>query len=176
MRRLQALLMAVGLLAAPTSAVAGPSETNPETRRAETAQVAPSKARLGVLVITMTPELRRHLGAPEGKGVLVGRVEPGSAAAAAGVRVGDVLTDVKGTGVDAADDVVAALAGVGKDARVSLAIVRDRKPMSLTATMTATPGPQSLNDLPWPRWMKEWVDALPDDPWSAMRDERGVRS
>jgi hypothetical protein len=49
---------------------------------------------LGVETTALTPELRRHFGAPEDTGVLIGRVEEGSPAAAAGLRVGDVLTRV----------------------------------------------------------------------------------
>lgn len=49
---------------------------------------------LGVETTALTPELRRHFGAPEDAGVLIGRVEKGSPAAAAGLRVGDIVTRV----------------------------------------------------------------------------------
>jgi C-terminal processing protease CtpA/Prc len=54
---------------------------------------------LGVQVLDLTPELRRHFGVPEDSGVLVSRVEEGSPAEAAGILVGDVLTVVDGEAV-----------------------------------------------------------------------------
>lgn len=49
---------------------------------------------LGVEASNLTPELRRHFGVPEDAGVLLARVVPGSAAEAAGLEVGDVVTRV----------------------------------------------------------------------------------
>ena len=49
---------------------------------------------LGVELVDLTPELRQHFGAPRDVGVMVGRVEPGSPAARAGVEVGDVVTAI----------------------------------------------------------------------------------
>jgi membrane-associated protease RseP (regulator of RpoE activity) len=54
---------------------------------------------LGVQVLPLTPELRTHFGAPEDRGVLVARVDEGSPAAAAGIQVGDVVTEVDGNPV-----------------------------------------------------------------------------
>lgn len=51
---------------------------------------------LGVHLIELTPELRRHFGVGDDAGVLVGRVVDDSPAAAAGVAVGDILTAVAG--------------------------------------------------------------------------------
>jgi hypothetical protein len=70
----------------------------------------PGQARLGVMVMAMTPELRQSMGAPQGRGVLVAKVEPGSAAARAGIRAGDVLVRVGSTPVRSRGDVVQALA------------------------------------------------------------------
>jgi len=46
---------------------------------------------LGLQVVQVTPDLRRHYGAPADVGVLVTRSEPGRPAESAGVQVGDVL-------------------------------------------------------------------------------------
>lgn len=147
MRRLHALLLAAGLAAAPTSAVAGPSNSPPDSKAQAGKGHGPnvqrfewsmfsSKGRLGVMVMSLTPELRSHFGADQDRGVLVARVEPGSAAAQAGVAVGDVLVEVRGTPVDGATDVMHALDGANKGDRVALRVIRDGKPLSLTATMT----------------------------------------
>ena len=55
---------------------------------------------LGVELMNLTPELRLHFGVPEDTGVMVAKLEPESPAEQAGVRVGDILTDVDGNRVD----------------------------------------------------------------------------
>ena len=49
---------------------------------------------LGVETTSLTPELREHFGVPSELGVMIGRVEEGSPAEAAGLKVGDVVTRV----------------------------------------------------------------------------------
>jgi membrane-associated protease RseP (regulator of RpoE activity) len=92
-----------------------------------------SGARLGVQVQGMTPELRKHMGAPEGAGVLVARLVAGGPAEKAGVKVGDVLVEVDGRGVAEAHEVISALAGRKAGDEVKVAVVRDRKRVELTA-------------------------------------------
>jgi S1-C subfamily serine protease len=137
MRRFQALLMAAGLAAAPAGAAAGPSTNSsspPQTY--EKLEWSMSKGRLGVMVMSLTPELRTYFGAPDNRGVIVARVEPGTPAATAGLAVGDVIVDVRGRAIDHATDVVAALAEVKKGQTVSIRIVRDKQPRSLNVTLS----------------------------------------
>ena len=94
MRRFRALLIAAGLAAMPASAAAGPfndSWSSPQIF--EKYEWSTSKGRLGVMVMSLTPELRKHLGAAEDRGVLVAHVEPGTPAASAGIAVGDSTPD-----------------------------------------------------------------------------------
>jgi serine protease Do len=84
----------------------------------------------------LTPELRKHLGAPDDRGVLVARVEPGTPAAAAGIAVGDVLVEIGGRRVATPADVVTELAGVGRGKAVTVDLVRDGKRSSVRATLT----------------------------------------
>jgi membrane-associated protease RseP (regulator of RpoE activity) len=154
-------------MAAPTSAVAGPDDTKTDgwTETFEWS-MSSGRARLGVMAIGLTPELRKHFGAPEGKGVLIGRVEPGSAAATAGLAVGDVLIEVKGTAVDSAADVLAALESSKKHDTVTLQVIRDRKPLALKAKLVNDPGPGPASMLrdQWPSWIRKWFDAVPTPP------------
>jgi len=57
---------------------------------------------LGVAVQDLTPELARALGVGNADGALVSRVDPGSAAAAAGLRPGDLIVAVNGRPVTGA--------------------------------------------------------------------------
>jgi membrane-associated protease RseP (regulator of RpoE activity) len=130
MRRIAALLCVAGLAAAPASAVAGPSHF------IETFEWSTSKGRVGVMVMSLTPELRKHFGVPDDRGVLVAHVEPGTPAAAAGIKVGDVITEVQGRKIDGARDVLSAVAGLGKGEGAQIAVVRNGGSQTLTATLT----------------------------------------
>ena len=156
MRRFHALLMAAGLAAMPASAAARPSDSWSPPTVFEKYERSPSRPRLGVMVMSLTPELRKHFGALEDRGVLVAHVEPGTPAAAAGVTVGDVIVTVRGRTVADATDVTMALADVPRDQRVAVGIVRDKQPRSLEATLggeasARATGPAWSNLPPWLR-------------------------
>lgn len=57
---------------------------------------------LGMSVQTLTPELARQFNAKPGKGVVVTQVEPGSIAALAGIKTGDVVLEVNRKQIDSA--------------------------------------------------------------------------
>ena len=158
MRRFQALLIAAGLAASPLSAAAGPSiekDATPQYEKFESFAWSTSKGRLGVMVMGLTPELRKHMGAADDRGVLVARVDTGTPAAAAGIRVGDVIVDVQGRTIEDAGDVLAALANIDKGDQVNVQLIRDKKPLTVKATLSSDA--QSLMTNPdWPtRWFRD---------------------
>ena len=159
MRRFNALLVVAGLAAAPVSAAAGPCPTSTSASQTETLESVPSQGRLGVLVMTLTPELRAHFGAARERGVLVARVEPLSPAARAGIVPGDVLTDVRGRAVADPADVVAALAGATKNQAVPVALVRDRKPMTVSVSLHDSMV-SGLDAAPGMSWLRELFKPL----------------
>lgn len=91
--------------------------------------------RLGVMIMSLTPELRRFFGVTSDRGVLVARVEPGSAAARAGVQVGDVLVRVGRQQVHTGSDVIQAVQGHGGGS-MRIAVVRQGRIVRLDATMS----------------------------------------
>ena len=93
---------------------------------------------LGVMIMSLTPELRRFFGVTSDRGVLVARVEPGSTAARAGVQVGDVLVRVGRQQVHTSSDVIQAVQGHGAGS-MRIAVVRQGRIVRLDATM---PGPR----------------------------------
>jgi S1-C subfamily serine protease len=158
MRRLSALLVA-GLVAAPLGAAAGPSpDRRSDSPVIEKFEWSTAKPRLGVAVVQLTPELRTHFGAPDHSGVMVARVEPGSPAAKAGVQVGDILVDVRGHSIDDASDVRSALAAVGKGQTAAIKLMRERKQVTVTATITSD-APTSWTD-PDPSAMQWFRDLM----------------
>jgi hypothetical protein len=95
---------------------------------------------LGVHVLELTPELRRHFQAGEDAGVLVSKVEEGSPAAQAGIAVGDVLTAVDGDAVASSWDLRRALAPRREGDGVAVDVVRDGRPRQLTASLAEREG------------------------------------
>jgi Do/DeqQ family serine protease len=95
---------------------------------------------LGVNIVTLTPDMAKALSLPENtQGVLVSQVTEDSAAHRANVRPGDVITNINGRTIKSNSELRNAigLARVGDKLDVSL--VRDRKPMHVTAVITDLP-------------------------------------
>jgi membrane-associated protease RseP (regulator of RpoE activity) len=127
------------LAAAPASAVAEPSnDPRPtvQSQMVERFEWSTSKGRLGVMVMSLTPELRKHFGAPEDRGVIVAHVDPATPAAKAGIAVGDVIVEVRGRKIQTAPDVLSAVEDLGKGQQVKITVLRDGASRSLDATLT----------------------------------------
>ena len=75
-----------------------------------------------------------------GGGALVGTVAPGSAAFAAGLRAGDVITALDDSAVGGADDLTAAVRTHKPGDRVTIHFTRDGTEQTATATMGSTTG------------------------------------
>jgi S1-C subfamily serine protease len=72
-------------------------------------------------------------------GALVGSVRPGSPAARAGVRPGDLIVAIGATTVSGTNDVIAAIANHQPDDRTTIEVIRDGKRLSLPITLAAEP-------------------------------------
>jgi membrane-associated protease RseP (regulator of RpoE activity) len=90
---------------------------------------------LGVGLTDLTPELRTHFGVPEDSGVMVSKVEPGSPAEKAGVKVGDVLTSVDGKEIKSSWDVQLKIRGQEEGQQVPLEVWRNGKVQTLSAAI-----------------------------------------
>jgi serine protease Do len=116
-------------------------------------------ARLGVMVMSLTPDLRTYFGAPSGQGVLVAKVEPNSAAAKAGVKVGDVIVEVKGESVDDASDVISALSAAKQGDKAHVEVIRDKKRIGLDATISPRKSDAVSERPDWVRKAFPWFDS-----------------
>ena len=79
---------------------------------------------LGLVVKIISMEEAHNLGVPQGKGILIARVEPASSAEGADVRSGDVLLEVNGKSTNSVEDYNKAVAGLKKGNIVRLLIKR----------------------------------------------------
>jgi S1-C subfamily serine protease len=96
-----------------------------------------TRGRLGVGVQDLTPQLATYFGVEAG--VLVTQVNDGSPAARGGMKAGDVITRIGTTPVARASDITTALTTAEGGATVTVDLVRDRAPQSLTVTLDARP-------------------------------------
>ncbi len=91
------------------------------------------RGRLGVSIQPLEGQLAEYFGAS--KGVLVNSVEKDSPAAKAGLKAGDVVTAVNGKAVSEPSELIDAVREVEDGASLSIDIVRDKKPQSVTAQL-----------------------------------------
>jgi len=131
MRRLCWLLTA-GLFTMSLVAAADPDQAPTEQY---SWSFSSGKGRLGVMLISLTPDLRHYFGTSDDRGLLVAHVEPGSPAAMAGIRAGDVITAVKARPVERVADVLSALQPAKKGDEVAIDLVRDHKALTVHAVM-----------------------------------------
>jgi len=94
---------------------------------------------LGVQPVPLTPQIARQFGLPTDRGILVGRVGPGSPVEASGVAPGDVITAIDGEPVDSVPDLQGALRRAGPAATVKLSVVSDGRERTVEAELTDRP-------------------------------------
>jgi membrane-associated protease RseP (regulator of RpoE activity) len=128
----------------PSSSSQSQDQDNDDQDEDIAATVTAGQPRLGILVMAVTPELRRYFGVTSDRGVLVARIEPGSPAARAGLQVGDILTRVGRQPVHGGTDVIQAL-GAQPGGRVRLSAVRHGRMVRLVAML---PGSASSSSQP----------------------------
>jgi C-terminal processing protease CtpA/Prc len=161
MQKLSAGIVAALLSVVPAVAIAGPGTKSDPWSHEQTFEWTSSSegARLGVMVMSLTPELRGYFGAANDKGVLVAKVEPNSPAAKAGIKVGDVIVGVKGNTIDEASDVIDALSEAKTGDKVPISVVRDHKQLSLDASITKVSSPSTTHaEREWMERMFPWFD------------------
>jgi len=90
---------------------------------------------LGTGLTEITPELRTHFGVKGDAGVLVSKVEPGSPAEKAGIRVGDVITAVDGVDVKSSWDLRGKIRKGEDGQTVPIEVWRNGKVQTVTAAI-----------------------------------------
>lgn len=105
--------------------------------------LAGGQPRLGIDVEDLNGQLGTFFGAPDGEGILVREVNPGSPAEKAGVKAGDVITSVNGERVrtvgDLREKLLAKRGAKEKDQgrNVTLGVLRNKSEVSLTMELPA---------------------------------------
>ncbi len=92
-------------------------------------------ARLGVAVQDLSQPLAESFGLPRPDGALVASVAPDSAAAAAGLKAGDVITEVNGEPIVRSGALSSRIGLSSPGETVKLKVWRDRTPREMTAKL-----------------------------------------
>ncbi len=98
---------------------------------------------LGVEMQAISPALAKAMDRPDSDGVVVDQVEPGSPAATADLRQGDVITALNGNAVKAPHDLSLAVAEIGQGSKATLTISRDGKQSEVAVEIGVPPGEKS---------------------------------
>jgi serine protease Do len=90
---------------------------------------------LGVNIQTLTPDIAKHIGAPNTKGALVTQVVKDSPADKAGIKPGDIVTALDGKQALQSHKLSKIVAETPIGKKVTIEILRDGKPAKLNATI-----------------------------------------
>jgi serine protease Do len=93
------------------------------------------RAKLGVSVQPITADLASSLGLSDVRGALVSQVEPGSPADRAGLKQGDVITEVQGRRVSDGNELRNAISNIAPGTSVPVKIVRDGRTSDFSAKL-----------------------------------------
>jgi serine protease Do len=99
---------------------------------------------LGVGIQPISDDIAAALGIPKNQGEIIGRVEPAGPAAKAGLRAGDVVVRVNGTNVTPDNTLSYMVANIAPGGSAKLDVLRDGKPLSVTATVATRPSEDQL--------------------------------
>jgi serine protease Do len=106
-----------------------------------------SHGRLGVTVQDLTAPLAESFGLKKPDGALVSQVAPGSAAAAAGLKPGDVITHVNGEALARSGSLSSVIGMSAPGEKVKLGVWREQKAIDLEAKLGgATPADEAVAD------------------------------
>jgi serine protease Do/serine protease DegQ len=95
-----------------------------------------NRGQLGVTTLSLSPEFRKSLGlADDAQGALVSQVAEGSAAARAGIEVGDVITSVRDQPIKSNTELRNTIGMLKVGETVAIGLLREGKPRTVTAVL-----------------------------------------
>jgi serine protease Do len=97
------------------------------------------RGRLGLGFQPVTADLADAMGLDGTRGALVSQIEPGGAAARAGIKAGDVIVAVNGTAISHAEELPRRVARNQPGATIDVTLVRDKQRHEVKARLDALP-------------------------------------
>jgi membrane-associated protease RseP (regulator of RpoE activity) len=96
--------------------------------------------RIGITTTSLTKQLADYFGVSGGEGLLITSISENSPASRAGLRAGDVITEVNGEKIDDSSDLIRAL-NFKEEGEVTLTIIRDKSQRTIKVTPERRPTP-----------------------------------
>jgi serine protease Do len=90
-----------------------------------------NRPRLGIDAEDLNEQLGSYFGAPDGEGILVRSVNPGSAAEKAGVKAGDVIVSLDGQPIHGLAELRSKLGPANDGKTLKLGVLRNKSPLTL---------------------------------------------
>ncbi|MEO1047780.1 MAG: Do family serine endopeptidase [Pseudomonadota bacterium] len=113
---------------------------------------------LGVSLGPITEDMAGSLGLPENRGEIVQTVQEDSAAEAAGLEPGDIITAINGQDVTTEQTVIFLIANLQPGETIPVEVLRNGETLELTATLGKRPSEQVLRE------QSETFDPDSDEP------------
>jgi serine protease Do len=123
-------------------AFAIPSETVQTVIAALRQNGTVTRGYLGVQIQPVTQEIQESLNLKSQEGALVGEVQPGLPAAAAGIKSGDIIIDVDGTPIKTVRELQRKIAAFRPDQTVKIKVIRDGKEQTIEVKLAKLPDQQ----------------------------------
>jgi serine protease Do len=106
--------------------------------------IRPKRGYLGIQLNPMSEDIYESMGLPKNRGELVARVEPGQAAARAGIQAGDVIVTVNNRAVTPDDTLSFIVSNLPVGSRVPIELIRGGKRIAVTASLGERPTDEQL--------------------------------
>ena len=124
-------------------------------------------ARMGVGITDVTPENAKFFDVHDSNGAVVTQVEPESAGAKAGLKVGDVITEMNGKKITDAGQLQMEVGEMTPGTNIALQVMRDGKSTSVPVTLEGMDGSNGEtkvadNSSDKPRWGVGIADITPE--------------
>ena len=97
-----------------------------------------NRPRLGIDAEDLNDQLGSYFGAPNGEGILVRSVNPGSAADKAGLKAGDVITSLNGEPIHSLAELRSKLGGSSEGKTFKLGLLRNKSALTLDVEIPST--------------------------------------
>jgi serine protease Do len=126
-----------------------------------------SHGRMGVGITDVTPENAKFFDVHDNNGAVITQVEPDSPGAKAGLKVGDVITQINGKKITDAVQLQMEVGEMNPGTEIALTVVRDGKTTSVPITLVGMDGSNGEtkvadNANEKPRWGVGIADLTPD--------------